>query len=1656
MSRRLCRVGLALAGILLLLGTAFLPLAQGQRIIRRGGRGGMIIIQSDVRAGVMPAPADNGPHDGFENSGLSLPKDEKGLREKIKAAVDYIDDKNWAIAIPHLQKLVDMPEDVFVKIPVKSPDGKESVKHISAKSEAYRLIGSLPKEGMEFYKLTYGGKAQEMLREAKARGDRALLGEIIRRFAFTDAGTEAILLAAQRDLDRGEFVASALRFNKLLAREGTDKLPPDVLAKMGIVYHLTKDKANERLIWQTLKARGREVNLGKEPHSIAELEEYSERVSAALSQGNASDSFVYRSTPARTNQLVGGPAFLEPRWKLSMVHHPGEGRNDASECGGAEECDKRLTLALDSLLKRLNQPVLPAFFPVTATVVKGDSREPLIIYRDYWGVQAHNLKDGRMRWNSPASWSLQRMLAGGSDHRKTLAVNQWLNYYLDQQQRPQILFENSLVGTLSTDNTFVYVIDDLAVPPPQQFAMVDPRFGGPGMNWGEEVSGAIRHNKLQALSLARMGALQWEVGEGDKGELADCFFLGPPLPLGGKLYVLIEKQQELRLVCLDPAAGGKIVAAQTLATTNERLEHDVIRRTHAVHLTYGEGILVVPTNAGAVFGIDLLENRLVWAYPYRDKTDTPPQRPVVPGFPGGVPPGWGLGPDGRLQSMPITGAWKESAPTIVEGKVVFTAPDAQSLHCVNLVDGAGLWTYRHQDDDLYFAGVYRGKVLIVGKKQCRALDLATGRLAWSVDTGLPSGQGIASDNIYYLPLRKAVHNNEPEICAIDMDRGTIAAHTSSRRKEVPGNLLFYDGDVVSLSADEIVVYPQLKVKIAQMDEILARNPSDPEGLTERGTLRLDQGDRLGAIDDLRKALHNHPTRDTRGKARDKLYEALTEYVQHKFDVAEEYLPEYEALCKPDLEGVTDDAEKAKRLEVARKRQSNFLFLVAKGRESQGRLVEAFEKYQEFAATAGGDELITVLDEQAVRANADVWARGRIAAMVRGAATAQQRKPLEALIAARWEKVRASDKLDDIRHFVRMFGSLSAVGKEARFLLAERLMTQGKATDLLEAERELASFRTPTEAPEVAARAVEALARLYTRRGLREDAAYCYRLLGQEYADVKIRDGKTGSDLFNEAATDKRLLPYLDETSLMPVGRIKVTEEGGRYDPPHQTYTFAQLGEPLPYFRHHSFVLRFDNNHLNVIDNRTGAEVWHPQLAQTLLQYIVAGNSQNLGNGLNVTAARFPYRSLGHLVVLPVGHMVYGLDPVNQRILWERNLTGGSRINLGPQAPPQLVVDPRDGSVQVIYQDGWKQRLGQAGPLQGSVICLQTRDGLEAVDPLTGNTLWKRADVAPHTELFADDQFVYVVEFNGDGTPSLGRVFRAADGVTFRDAPNFAPQYEKRVHAPGRTLLLSEKNPAGGLTLRLYDIVAGRDVWSQSFAARSLVLQSEDPNLAGVVELDGTVHVFDLTSRQEILHTEKGFDFLNRKTGIDPASLANVQQVSLLADSRMIYLACNGPPDPKLAAFGGVWTNLMPGTGLRALPVNGRVYAYDRARGEFKHYVQAANQMLVLERFTELPVLIFTAKYQTMAGGRPAVDQKATVLVADKRNGKTLLGPLEQNFQQFHALTVDERARTIEMTATDLRVLIQLDADAGSKTALMPSAIPNDTRSRTYAGSAPPP
>ena len=106
-------------------------------------------------------------------------------------------------------------------------------------------------------------------------------------------------------------------------------------------------------------------------------------------------------------------------------------------------------------------------------------------------------------------------------------------------------------------------------------------------------------------------------------------------------------------------------------------------------------------------GIDVLTRGLAWAYPYRSEALTQ------------TPPAFG-GRRGRAAPPRVVSEWKAPATIVHRERVIFTAPDESSIHCLNLRDGSLLWKAKRGDENLYLAGVIADRVLIVGKQSCRA------------------------------------------------------------------------------------------------------------------------------------------------------------------------------------------------------------------------------------------------------------------------------------------------------------------------------------------------------------------------------------------------------------------------------------------------------------------------------------------------------------------------------------------------------------------------------------------------------------------------------------------------------------------------------------------------------------------------------------------------------------------------------------------------------------------------------------------------------------------------------------------------------------------------------------------------------------------------
>ena len=340
----------------------------------------------------------------------------------------------------------------------------------------------------------------------------------------------------------------------------------------------------------------------------------------------------------------------------------------------------------------------------------------------------------------------------------------WVNNYLEVS--PHVLFGNAILGTLSTDGVRVYAVDDLAVPPyrrsprgrwRQEFSWPD---FGPGLT---EAADSSRLLALDAIS----GKLLWEIGgrggTSRAGRVSDSYFLGPPLPLDGRLYALTERDNELALVCL--AADGALVwRSRTLAYAPTRLLLDPgphtpgrppgLRGGHSrLPDQRRNGRWRGPAHPGPGVGL-LVPNKAFDAIPA-----------VLRGR--------------RVRASPtrITAEWQAPVTVVQGSKALFTAPDCPSIHCLSLRVGSPLWEAARANDDLYVAGVFAGKVLVVGKQACR-LDLADGKQLWQVGdrAALRPGRGQRRHLLSAFE-GGAAQGKEPAIYAIDLRKGVIRRRT---------------------------------------------------------------------------------------------------------------------------------------------------------------------------------------------------------------------------------------------------------------------------------------------------------------------------------------------------------------------------------------------------------------------------------------------------------------------------------------------------------------------------------------------------------------------------------------------------------------------------------------------------------------------------------------------------------------------------------------------------------------------------------------------------------------------------------------------------------------------------------------------------------------
>jgi outer membrane protein assembly factor BamB len=759
-----------------------------------------------------------------------LAVDRQTVRQ-LQTATELLTKKNYSEAVRQLQRVLDEPEDSWIEIP-----GSGDSKYRSAKQLAADRIGRLPASARESYETEYGQVARRMLEDATARGDRATLDEVVRRFFHTQAGYEAAYLLGNRLLDDSKLLAAASHFDRLRLSPGGHKFEPMLSLKTAYCY--LRSGLSEKTLQilsnlqgiaagTNIKIAGRSVMI---PDGDARALEWLAKVmgpAPPIPPLPASDWTMFGGNPTRNAE--GAPALPlgDPVWTHSVVRDP--------EFFGKNRFDQ-IEAVLEAYLRDLADHGTLTL-PATEPLVVGNTA----VFRSLARLRAVDLHTGERLWDFFECDRLYGILAaaehqthGGNRLPINLEVNEPgadLHLFLNARS-----FRDRSYGNLSSDGQRVFALLDMGFLGQEEFRS-SPQ---------PEVLGARNQNVLAAVDLAT-GEIQWELGgaraDRRNREHAGTFFLGSGLPLESALYCLGEMDGEVSLFKLDPVTG-KTIWTQRLVFPLGRLPHFPLRRLAGDSPSYASGLLICPTSAGVVVAVDPSSRTLRWEYRYQINVagDVPDPRMV-----------WADQP--LYTGMDESARWVDSAPTIAEHAILLTPRDSDELHCLNLADGTPRWK-RERGNRLFIATVLDGTVILVGRSSVEALRLSDGNPVWRepIEIPMPAGHGFRNGTLYHLPLSTG------EMATIDLRHGRLITRARFPSNVKPGNMLAAEGSVVMQSTSTVLAFRSTADFEKSLDNKLALNPDDGAALAGRGELRVDRGQTAAGLDDLFHSLRHRPDR----------------------------------------------------------------------------------------------------------------------------------------------------------------------------------------------------------------------------------------------------------------------------------------------------------------------------------------------------------------------------------------------------------------------------------------------------------------------------------------------------------------------------------------------------------------------------------------------------------------------------------------------------------------------------------------------------------------------------------------------------------------------------------------------------------------------------
>ncbi|MCA8999502.1 MAG: PQQ-binding-like beta-propeller repeat protein [Planctomycetaceae bacterium] len=991
--------------------------------------------------------------------------------------------------------------------------------------------------------------------------------------------------------------------------------------------------------------------------------------------------------------------------------------------------------------------------------------------------------------------------------------------------------------------------------------------------------------KRKSFPANRLLALNLETGEelwrqaGRQGD--NLCLLSVPTVMPHGLFVLAEseKRRSIDLLRLDPRSG-KILQSDPIGKTLVPLAEDLSRHGVNCHLQPSGPFLFGQTAAGGVFQFDTLREELTWASRYPGKRATPLIKPLE------------IDPL-ELRFHDLAG-WREAQTLLFEDAVVFAMPDTDHVQVHDQRTGRLRWRAPREDGLFLVLDDTNQAVVTVGHQTVSARSLETGGLIWRTEIPVPDGQGVVIDGRYRFPVAGDYFGT------IDLADGRLSIpQVVQQAIPVEDNVLLRERRLRNLFA----VGDQLwEVSLDGLRElpVSGEELSSQTGLTElEAALGEETNDRLWVAIESAQSQESLSARD-----RSAMVLALLELLKDPTttDLAREVLSELNLTANEQAEFFR------RRCQVAMKLDS---------------WPELCRTLREAAKADLHGHLRTAED---VRCRIDRWSQSRLNQL--DSESPQRSDRLVSKIREQFESNPMTSTADQLQ-WLRW---LEATPLHADILFAE-VAPPTNLTEWVRLQSALIRATTGDE-PGMRAGAYAALVALHKMRKDNPGGEFWRDQLVSLPGDLALPQGGTVADWLAQNSSSKES----EETSVTtwPERIPRVTAKSRS----SSRVFFSQI--PVTNLAGDLF------SHLNVeIDwpGCQGVRYSGTRWTQEWMGYLPS-TSRFLRPQHDLTHGW----GIGDLLIFQTGSELFGLTPFD---------LSGARSSNRLWPPAKQAVDTL-GDVSNIKLSFVEQQLPQragfhevdfrrlnefghpavsVGPVDAGLMCLQQQGMLVAIDPTTGDELWRRYHVPPRAWHFGDRRGIAQIS-EGESTVS---VFSPLDGrlVAKRDSP-VSP--EEIVWSQGgrvlciRDAMNTDPQSSPGVQLEFFDLITGVSQWDRESSPGCVPFQI-DHRWVGLLELSGNLHVINL---------ETGHD----EHSIELEIPEQVEQVACSLGSDDLLVAISGPVEDP-------WLTNAPQRqrGYRRIYLDGSLLSLNAETARLRWQKPMSSTVFPLDQPVDFPVFV---------------------------------------------------------------------------------------------------